>query len=71
MPPILAGQFTPHTRERVEPFYFSVAAIFETLSRAGVRAISRGYGEDIIAVASAWSLHLVRMNLSDLIGQFL
>jgi hypothetical protein len=30
MPPILAEQFTPDTQERVERFYGSVAAIFET-----------------------------------------
>jgi len=30
LPPILAGRITPEVKERVEQFYFSVAAIFET-----------------------------------------
>jgi hypothetical protein len=30
LPPILAGRITPEAKERVEQFYFSVAAIFET-----------------------------------------
>jgi hypothetical protein len=30
LPPILAGRITPEVKERVEQFYFSVAAISKT-----------------------------------------
>jgi site-specific recombinase XerD len=50
MPPILAGQFTPDTHERVERFYFSVAAIFETwVKRRRSRHTRRAYREDVMA----------------------
>jgi integrase/recombinase XerC len=50
MPPILAGQFTPETQERVERFYFSVAAIFETwVKRRQSPHTQRAYREDIMA----------------------
>ncbi len=50
LPPILAGQFTPHTQERVEQFYFSVAAIFETwVARRRSRHTRRAYREDVMA----------------------
>ena len=50
LPPILAGQFTPETRERVEKFYFSVAAIFETwVKRRQSRHTRRAYREDVMA----------------------
>ena len=50
LPPILAGQFTPETRERVERFYFSVAAIFETwVARRQSKHTQRAYREDIMA----------------------
>ncbi len=50
LPPILAGQFTPETQERVERFYFSVAAIFETwVKRRQSRHTRRAYREDIMA----------------------
>jgi integrase/recombinase XerC len=50
MPPILAGQFTPDTKERVERFYFSVAAIFETwVKRRQSRHTRRAYREDVMA----------------------
>src|SRR5580693_2172157 len=50
MPPILAGQSTPETRERVERFYFSVAAIFETwVKRRQSRHTRRAYREDVMA----------------------
>jgi len=52
MPPILAGQFTPETQERVERFYFSVAAIFETwVKRRQSRHTRRAYREDVMAFA--------------------
>jgi len=50
LPPILAGQFTPETQERVERFYFSVAAIFETwVKRRQSRHTWRAYREDVRA----------------------
>jgi integrase/recombinase XerC len=50
LPPILAGQFTPETQERVERFYFSVAAIFETwVKRRQSRHTRRAYREDVMA----------------------
>src|ERR1035438_3427513 len=50
LPPILAGQFTPETKERVERFYFSIAAIFETwVKRRQSRHTRRAYREDVMA----------------------
>ena len=50
LPPILAGQFAPHTQERVEQFYFSVAAIFETwVVWRRSRHTQRAYREDVMA----------------------
>ena len=50
LPPILAGQFTPETQGRVERFYFSVAAIFDTwVKRRQSRHTRRAYREDIMA----------------------
>ena len=50
LPPILAGQFTPETQERVENFYFSVAAIFESwVKRRQSRHTRRAYREDVMA----------------------
>jgi integrase/recombinase XerC len=50
MPPILAGQSTPQMQERVERFYFSVAAIFETwVKRRQSRHTRRAYREDVMA----------------------
>lgn len=50
LPPILAGHFTPETQERVERFYFSVAAIFETwVKRRHSRHTQRAYREDVMA----------------------
>jgi hypothetical protein len=50
LPPILAGQFTPETQKRVERFYFSVAAIFETwVKRRQSRHTRRAYREDVMA----------------------
>jgi site-specific recombinase XerD len=50
LPPILAGQYTPDTRERVERFYFSVAAIFETwVARRRSKHTRRAYREDVMA----------------------
>jgi site-specific recombinase XerD len=59
LPPILAGQFTPDTQERVERFYFSVAAIFETwVKRRQSRHTRRAYREDVMAfvrfIGIAW-----------------
>jgi len=50
LPPILAGQFTAQTKKRVEDFYFSVAAIFETwVNRRQSRHTRRAYREDVMA----------------------
>jgi hypothetical protein len=50
LPPILAGQITPEVKERVERFYFSVAAIFETwVKRRPSKHTQRAYREDIMA----------------------
>src|SRR5580693_7627121 len=50
LPPILAGQSTPDTQERVERFYFSVAAIFETwVKRRQSKHTQRAYREDVMA----------------------
>lgn len=50
LPPILAGQVTPEIKERVEHFYFSVAAIFETwVKRRQSRHTRRAYREDVMA----------------------
>src|ERR1700722_11561844 len=59
LPPILAGQFTPETQERVERFYFSVAAIFKTwVKRRQSRHTRRAYREDVMAfvrfIGIAW-----------------
>lgn len=59
LPPILAGQFTPETQEKVERFYFSVAAIFETwVKRRQSRHTRRAYREDVMAfvnfIGIAW-----------------
>jgi integrase/recombinase XerC len=49
LPPILAGQFTPEIQEKVERFYFSVAAIFETwVKRRRSRHTQRAYREDVM-----------------------
>jgi integrase/recombinase XerC len=58
LPPILAGQFTPETQERVERFYFSVAAIFETwVARRQSKHTQRAYREDIMAFVNFASIH--------------
>jgi integrase/recombinase XerC len=50
MPPVLAGQFTPEIQERVERFYFSIAATFETwVKRRRSKHTQRAYREDIMA----------------------
>src|ERR1039457_6987002 len=50
LPPILAGRITPEVKERVEQFYFSVAAIFETwVKRRQSKHTQRAYREDIRA----------------------
>jgi integrase/recombinase XerC len=50
LPPILAGRITPEVKERVEQFYFSVAAIFETwVTRRRSKHTQRAYREDIMA----------------------
>jgi len=50
LPPILAGRITPEVKERVEQFYFSVAAIFETwVTRRQSKHTQRAYREDIMA----------------------
>jgi site-specific recombinase XerD len=50
LPPILLGQVTPEVQERVEQFYFSVAAIFETwVKRRQSPHTQRAYREDIMA----------------------
>ena len=58
LPPILAGQFTPETTERVEQFYFSVAAIFETwVKRRQSKHTQRAYREDIMAFVDFAGIH--------------
>jgi integrase/recombinase XerC len=50
LPPILTGRITPEVKERVEQFYFSVAAIFETwVTRRQSKHTQRAYREDIMA----------------------
>ena len=50
LPPILAEQVTVETQERVESFYFSVAAIFETwVNRRQSRHTRRAYREDVMS----------------------
>jgi site-specific recombinase XerD len=50
LPPILAGRITPEVKERVEQFYFSVAAIFETwVTRRQSKHTQRAYREDVMA----------------------
>jgi hypothetical protein len=50
LPPILSGHSTPEMQERVEGFYFSVAAIFETwVKRRQSRHTRRAYREDVMA----------------------
>jgi hypothetical protein len=51
MPPILAGRFTPEVKERVEQFYFTVAAIFEMwVARQQSKHTQRAYREEIMAL---------------------
>jgi site-specific recombinase XerD len=50
LPPILAGQFTPSTKHRVEKFYSSIAEIFETwVTRRQSPHTQRAYREDFMA----------------------
>jgi len=50
LPPILAGQSTPDIQKRVERFYFSIAAIFDTwVKRRPSKHTQRAYREDIMA----------------------
>lgn len=50
LPPILSSRITPEVRERVEQFYFSVAAIFESwVARRQSKHTQRAYREDIMA----------------------
>jgi len=50
LPPILAGSFTPHTRRRVEQFFFSVASCFESwVTRRQSPHTQRAYREDFMA----------------------
>ena len=73
LPPILAGQFTPETQERVERFYFSVAAIFETwVKRRQSKHTQRAYREDIMAFVNFAGIHwpedasqLLRVSVTD------
>jgi site-specific recombinase XerD len=73
LPPILAGQCTPETRERVESFYFSVAAIFETwVKRRQSRHTRRAYREDVMAfvrfIGIRWpeqSVSLLTVSITD------
>jgi len=60
LPPILLGHITPEVKERVERFYFSVAAIFETWvkrrqSRLNPRKQNRrgGFRADVDEAAGA------------------
>src|ERR1017187_772943 len=66
LPPILAGQFTPDIQEKVERFYFSVAAIFETwVKRRPSKHTQRAYREDIMAfvrfVGIRWPEHSMQL----------
>jgi hypothetical protein len=57
LPPILAGQSTLDSQQRVEEFYFSVAAIFETwVKRRRSRHTQRAYREDVMACVKFLSL---------------
>jgi integrase/recombinase XerC len=50
LPPILAGHFTPDTKKKVEQFYFSVAAIFDTwVKRRPSKHTQRAYRDDVMA----------------------
>jgi site-specific recombinase XerD len=50
LPPILAGQYTPEVRKRVEQFFFSVAGCFEAwVARRQSRHTQRAYREDVMA----------------------
>ena len=50
LPPVLAGRLTPEVQERVEGFYSSVAAIFETwVNRRKSEHTRRAYRSDVMA----------------------
>jgi site-specific recombinase XerD len=50
LPPILAGNFTPDVRKRVEQFFFSVASCFEAwVARRQSAHTRRAYREDVMA----------------------
>jgi integrase/recombinase XerC len=50
LPPILIGHVTPETKQRVEQFYFSVAAIFDSwVKRCPSKHTQRAYREDVMA----------------------
>lgn len=50
LPPILAGNFTPDIRRRVERFYISIAEIFESwVTRRNSPHTQRAYREDVMA----------------------
>jgi integrase/recombinase XerC len=50
LPPILAGNFNPTVKKRVEQFYFSVASIFETwVTRRRSPHTQRAYRADVMS----------------------
>ena len=50
LPPVLSGSMTPEIKERVESFYFSVAAIFEAwVGRRKSNHTRRAYRGDVMA----------------------
>lgn len=73
LPPILAGQYTPDLRERVEQFFLSVASCFEAwVSRRQSRHTQRAYREDVMAFVKFMGIkwpdeayELLRVSITD------
>src|SRR5688572_32143920 len=73
LPPILAGQFTPATKHRVEKFYSSIAEIFEAwVTRRQSPHTQRAYREDFMTFVKfadiAWpdeSWKIVTVSIKD------
>ena len=76
LPPVLAGRLTPEVQERVDGFYSSVAAIFETwVNRRKSEHTRRAYRSDVMAfmhfMGWTWPEHateLLRTSIKDVLA---
>jgi site-specific recombinase XerD len=66
LPPLLAGRETPALRKRVEPFYYSIADIFEAwINRRKSPHTQRAYRQDVMSLVAflgiEWPQEAVRL----------